>query len=56
MMGAAQFAGAWIGVRPRCRIGTKLVRPALVILCSAPALRLATRPGNPWGTWIGGLF
>jgi uncharacterized membrane protein YfcA len=39
-MGVAQFAGAQIGARLAMRNGAKIIRPLLVIMCLAMALRL----------------
>lgn len=46
-MGAAQFAGARIGAHVAMRGGARLVRPLLVIVCVALALRILSDPGNP---------
>jgi uncharacterized protein len=40
MMGAAQVLGAQIGSRLAIRNGTKIIRPLLVVVCIAMALRL----------------
>ena len=40
MMGAAQFAGAQVGARLAARIGARLIKPLLVMMTTAMALRL----------------
>jgi uncharacterized membrane protein YfcA len=45
-MGAAQFAGAQLGSRLAVRIGARLIRPLLVTVSVALALRLL------WQAWF----
>lgn len=47
VMGAAQFAGSLLGARAAMKNGAKLIRPVLVTVCLALAVRLATQPGHP---------
>ena len=39
-MGAAQIAGAWVGSRLAMRIGSKLIKPLLVVTSTTLALKL----------------
>lgn len=52
-MGAAQFAGARIGAHTAIRGGARLIRPLLVVVCVALALRLLADPANPLRAWTG---
>ena len=45
-MGAAQFAGAQLGSRLAVRVGARLIRPLLVTVSVALALRLL------WQAWL----
>lgn len=40
LMGAAQFAGAQVGARLAARVGARLIKPLLVVMTTAMALRL----------------
>ena len=51
-MGVAQFAGSQLGARAAMANGARLIRPLLVVVCSALALRLALQPDHP----LRGLF
>jgi len=53
VMGAAQFAGARIGAHTAIRGGARLIRPLLVIVCVALAIRLLADPANPLRIWTG---
>ncbi len=46
-MGTAQFAGAQLGSRLAMRSGAKLIRPLLVFISIAMAIRLLLNPQNP---------
>jgi uncharacterized protein len=46
-MGVAQFAGAQLGSHVAMKQGAKLIRPLLVVVCCAMALRLLLDPVNP---------
>lgn len=47
VMAAGAFAGAQIGSRLAMRFGAGLIRPLLVVVCCALALRLLADPSNP---------
>lgn len=46
-MAVGAFLGAQIGSRLAMRVGAKLIRPLLVIVCCAMAVRLLADPANP---------
>ena len=46
-MGVGQFAGAQIGSRLAIRNGAALIRPLLVVICMAMAIKLLLNPENP---------
>jgi uncharacterized membrane protein YfcA len=52
-MGAAQFAGAQAGSRLAMRGGARIIKPLLVIVCLALAIRLAAEPDHPLRLWLG---
>jgi len=52
-MGAMQFLGAQIGSAVAMRSGARLIKPLLVIVCIALAIRLLLDPANPVRSWIG---
>ncbi|MBY5539399.1 TSUP family transporter [Rhizobium leguminosarum] len=52
-MGACQFLGAQLGSRLAMRIGAKLIKPLLVIVCVALAVKLLADPANPLRVWLG---
>jgi len=47
VMGAAAFAGAQVGSRLAIRHGVKLIKPMLVVMCLAIAVKLMLDPANP---------
>ncbi|TAV76506.1 hypothetical protein ELI28_11705 [Rhizobium leguminosarum] len=53
LMGACQFLGAQLGSRLAMRIGAKLIKPLLVIVCVALAVKLLADPANPLRVWLG---
>jgi uncharacterized membrane protein YfcA len=53
LMGVAQFIGARVGASLAVRIGSKLIKPLLIITCLALALRLLLDPTNPVRTMTG---
>lgn len=53
LMGACQFLGAQLGSRLAMRIGAKLIKPLLVIVCIALAIKLLADPANPLRFWLG---
>ncbi|WP_243369379.1 TSUP family transporter [Microvirga solisilvae] len=48
VMAGASFLGAQVGSRLAMRLGVKLIRPLLVLVSAAMALRLLLDPANPW--------
>lgn len=52
-MGVCQFLGAQLGSRLAMRIGAKLIKPLLVIVCVALAVKLLADPTNPLRVWLG---
>lgn len=46
-MGIAQFIGAQAGARVAMKIGSQLIKPLLVIICLALAIKLLWDPQNP---------
>jgi uncharacterized membrane protein YfcA len=53
MMGIAQFLGARVGSSLAIRNGAKLIKPLLVIVCVALAIKLLADPANPLRALIG---
>lgn len=53
MMGVCQFLGAQVGSRLAMRIGAKLIKPLLVIVCIAFTIKLLSDPANPLRVWLG---
>ncbi|MGR9143040.1 TSUP family transporter [Rhizobium leguminosarum] len=53
LMGVCQFLGAQLGSRLAIRIGAKLIKPLLVIVCVALAVKLLADPTNPLRLWLG---
>ena len=53
MMGVAQFLGARVGASLAMRIGARLIKPLLVIVCLALAVKLLADPANPLRVMIG---
>jgi uncharacterized membrane protein YfcA len=48
VMAGASLLGAQIGSRLAVRLGSRLIRPLLVVVSSLMALRLLLDPANPW--------
>lgn len=46
-MGIGQYMGAQVGARLALRSGARLIRPLLVVVCCAMAVRLLLDPANP---------
>lgn len=53
LMGAAQFLGARLGASLAVRGGARLIKPLLVTVCTALALRLILDPAYPLRVWLG---
>ena len=53
VMGAGQFLGAQLGSRYAMKRGAKIIKPLLVIVSLALAVRLLADPTHPLRTWIG---
>ena len=53
MMGAAQFLGAQVGSRFAMKNGARVIKPLLVVTCTALAMKLITDPANPVRIWMG---
>ncbi|MGO4870917.1 MAG: TSUP family transporter [Roseiarcus sp.] len=51
-MGAGALLGARLGAHSALRAGARLVRPLIVLVSCAMALRLATVPGAPLREWL----
>ncbi len=51
-MALCQAAGAWIGTHTAMKHGERIIRPLLVIISVAVALRLLLDGGNPVGHWL----
>jgi uncharacterized membrane protein YfcA len=56
VMAGAALIGAQIGSRLALKLGSRLIRPLLVAVCCALAVRLLVDPGNPWRRALAGLF
>jgi len=54
VMGVAQFLGARLGATVAMRVGARLIRPLLVITCTALALRLLLEDGSPLRIYLAG--
>lgn len=52
VMGVAQVAGAQIGARVAIKNGAKIIRPLLVLVCVALAMKLLFDPSNPLGAYF----
>lgn len=52
-MGIAQFIGAQIGAHLAMKIGSRIIKPLLIVVSLALALRLLMEPGNPIRQWLG---
>lgn len=55
-MGAAAATGAWLGARTTMRFGAALIRPLVIVISLAMALRLLLDPAHPAGSWLRGLL
>jgi uncharacterized membrane protein YfcA len=55
-MGVGQFLGAQAGSHLAIRHGARLIRPVLVVVCCAMAVRLMMDPENPLSLAIASLF
>jgi hypothetical protein len=53
IMGIGQFLGAQAGSRLAMRIGARIIKPLLVIVCIAFAVKLLADPTNPVRVWLG---
>ena len=52
-MGACQIVGAWLGARMAMRVGARLIKPLLVVMCLALAARVLADRTNPIRVWLG---
>ncbi|PWL17697.1 hypothetical protein DKP76_07940 [Falsochrobactrum shanghaiense] len=52
-MGVAQFIGAQIGASLAMRIGSRIIKPLLIVVSLALAIRLLMDPTNPLRQWAG---
>ena len=55
VMAAAQFAGGRIGAGLALKNGARLIKPLLILVSLAMALRLGLAPGHPIGAWLRGM-
>jgi uncharacterized membrane protein YfcA len=55
-MAIGSFLGAQLGARVAVRFGSKLVRPMIVVVCCALAIRLSVMPENPLHLLINNLI
>jgi uncharacterized membrane protein YfcA len=53
VMGVAQIAGAQIGSRVAMKGGARVIKPLLVLVCLALAVKLVSEPGHPLRVWLG---
>lgn len=53
MMGVAQFLGARLGAALAIRNGARIIKPMLVVVCIALAIRLLADPTHPLRVWLG---
>ena len=56
MMAVAAIAGAQVGTRLAIRHGVRLIKPMLVLMCIAVALRLLLDPANPVRAFLVSVF
>ena len=54
LMGVAQVLGARLGAGLAMKNGARLIKPLLVAVCMALALKLLTDPSNPVRIWLAG--
>ncbi len=54
VMGVAQFLGARLGATVAMRVGSRIIRPLLIITCVALALRLLLDEKNPFHSFLFG--
>lgn len=55
-MAGASFLGAQAGARLAVHLGSRIIRPLLVVVSSLMALRLLLDPANPWRQALLALF
>ena len=55
-VGLGAFLGARLGAGSALKAGARLVRPLIVVVSCAMALKLASAPGAPLGDWLRALF
>ena len=55
-MAGASLLGAQIGSRLALRLGSRIIRPLLVVVSGLMALRLLLDPANPWRQGLKALF
>ena len=55
-VGAGAFLGARLGAGSALKAGARLVRPLIVVVSCAMALKLASAPGAPLREWLTALF
>lgn len=55
-MGVAQFIGARVGAGLAMKNGAKIIKPLLVIVCLALAIKLLLDPSNPIRLWLATLL
>lgn len=53
VMGAMQLIGARLGSALAMRVGARLIKPLLVVVSLALAIRLLADPANPLRVWLG---
>lgn len=54
VMGLGAFIGAQVGSKLAIRVGAKLIRPLLMVVCCAIAFKLMLDPAHPVYRWIAG--
>ena len=55
-VGLGAFLGARLGAGSALKAGARLVRPLIVVVSCAMALKLASAPGTPLSDWLTALF
>jgi uncharacterized membrane protein YfcA len=53
VMGIAGFVGAQAGSRLALKRGARIIKPLLVVVCLALAVKLVSEPGHPVRMWLG---